>query len=181
MQKAHILFHFLLFLIFFVVFSTPTVDADQISKNNQSYSTSTSNSTKNTEFLDIQGKNKIIIPLQSDISVPNGSSAIFTNFSTVRFGDAGYIRLTASGGRFYIHIGLTDWDHFPVYTFHGKLRAHFTNGKTKTWSLKFTHVSRTDWSSYRTYSTYGKHGTVSLTGTAYSLAQAHVISNSMGF
>lgn len=70
MQKAHILFHFLLFLIFFVVFSTPTVDADQISKNNQSYSTSTSNSTKNTEFLDIQGKNKIIIPLQSDISVP---------------------------------------------------------------------------------------------------------------
>ncbi|GAA2953982.1 hypothetical protein [Lactobacillus kefiranofaciens] len=130
---------------------------------------------------DITGNNVITIPLQSNKPVSQNSFSPFGSFPTIKFGDAGYIRLYASGGRFYIHIGVTDWNYFPIYRFQGKLTAHFTNGKKKTWYLNFSHFAKTDWSSYRTYSTYGKHGRVSLTGHAYSLARADVINNSMGF
>lgn len=130
---------------------------------------------------EITNNNTITIPLQSNKPVSQNTFSPFGNFTTIKFGDAGYIRLTASGGRFYIHIGVTDWNHFPIYRFQGKLTAHFTNGKIKVWYLNFEHFANTDWSSYRTYSTYGKHGRVSLTGHAYSLARADVIHNSMGF
>lgn len=46
---------------------------------------------------DITGNNVITIPLQSNKPVSQNSFSPFGSFPTIKFGDAGYIRLYASG------------------------------------------------------------------------------------